>query len=593
MTTTKKFIIGILLLLAGLATGAASAQGIGYTPPPYVLYDSTGNPFPTGSGTALNFMPPAFTCYTIVASAVVPCSFSGGGASTFSGLSGVATAAQLPAATTSAQGAVILPAGAASNTLGTAASQPIAAFDVAGAAAAAQAADTASASNASNLASGTVPAVRLPGAGVTTINGTTCTIGGSCSPAGSGGASVTIEQVFAAAQTVNFNHNLGTTNPVYSCYPQPGGAQTFTVAQVDANNVSLTTPAAADIVCSFTYAPSVVVVPPDFSFTTAPTSAALTLPMKTSIAPFTIAQTSVGHYSSVTAYSMTSSPSGITGVFSPTTITGYGSSTLSASIPYNQTPGTYSLTVSGTDGGTHTHTQTPSVVIATTNNGLTNGYRLDEGTGNTINDAIGTTNLTASGLTWVSGLATFNGALYGSGAQATSSGTPAFAYNAPWSVSFWVKLSTLTCSSGCQSTLVSNTTAISGSSGFEIDYPTTTKLEVALIGNLSTSNLIDIAATTAGLLPIGTNTMVTVTYDGSHTAAGFKVYINGSLTAMTVGSDTLTVATTPTFPFTIMASPKNTGGLYDDTPGTMQALRIYGRTLTSTEVSTLFAAGAI
>jgi hypothetical protein len=81
MTTTKKFIIGILLLLAGLATGAASAQGIGYTPPPYVLYDSTGNPFPTGSGTALNFMPPAFTCYTIVASAVVPCSFSGGGGS--------------------------------------------------------------------------------------------------------------------------------------------------------------------------------------------------------------------------------------------------------------------------------------------------------------------------------------------------------------------------------------------------------------------------------------------------------------------------------------------------------------------------------
>jgi hypothetical protein len=134
MTTTKKFIIGILLLLAGLATGAASAQGIGYTPPPYVLYDSTGNPFPTGSGTALNFMPPAFTCYTIVASAVVPCSFSGGGASTFSGLSGVATAAQLPAATTSAQGAVQLPTGAGSNVLGTAALQAVSAFDAAGAA---------------------------------------------------------------------------------------------------------------------------------------------------------------------------------------------------------------------------------------------------------------------------------------------------------------------------------------------------------------------------------------------------------------------------------------------------------------------------
>jgi lysophospholipase L1-like esterase len=180
MTTTKKFIIGILLLLAGLATGAASAQGIGYTPPPYVLYDSTGNPFPTGSGTALNFMPPAFTCYTIVASAVVPCSFSGGGASTFSGLSGVATAAQLPAATTSAQGAVVLPAGAGSNTLGTAAAQPTTAFDAAGAATTAITTAETYSSNAGNLTSGTVANSLLAGTGIVTVNTIPCTLGRTC-----------------------------------------------------------------------------------------------------------------------------------------------------------------------------------------------------------------------------------------------------------------------------------------------------------------------------------------------------------------------------------------------------------------------------
>jgi len=59
---------------------------------------------------------------------------SGGGATAFSGLTGVATAAQLPAATSSAQGAVQLPAGAASNVLGTAAATAATAYDVAGAA---------------------------------------------------------------------------------------------------------------------------------------------------------------------------------------------------------------------------------------------------------------------------------------------------------------------------------------------------------------------------------------------------------------------------------------------------------------------------
>lgn len=95
---------------------------------------------------------------------------------------GIITPAGLPAATTTEQGAVILPAGAGSNTLGTAAIQPSTAFDANGAAAEAQAnaqafataaANTAQsnaesfASNASNLSSGTVDPTRL--SGITTV----------------------------------------------------------------------------------------------------------------------------------------------------------------------------------------------------------------------------------------------------------------------------------------------------------------------------------------------------------------------------------------------------------------------------------------
>jgi hypothetical protein len=65
---------------------------------------------------------------------------------------------------------------------------PSGVYDVSGGAASALASAEAYSANAGNLTSGTVSAVRLPGAGVTTISGTACTIGGSCSPSTGGGA---------------------------------------------------------------------------------------------------------------------------------------------------------------------------------------------------------------------------------------------------------------------------------------------------------------------------------------------------------------------------------------------------------------------
>lgn len=92
-------------------------------------------------------------------------------------LTGVLQSGQLPAAVPTSQGAVVLPSGAVSNTLGSASLAETTAFDPAGSAAAAQtaaeayaaaqasAAQTAAesfASNASNIVSGTLAAAQLP-----------------------------------------------------------------------------------------------------------------------------------------------------------------------------------------------------------------------------------------------------------------------------------------------------------------------------------------------------------------------------------------------------------------------------------------------
>jgi len=79
----------------------------------------------------------------------------------FSQLNGQAAAAQLPAATTSERGGVILPSGAAGSTLGTAAMRATGDFDAAGAAAAAQSSAQSFAANASNLTTGTLAGARM------------------------------------------------------------------------------------------------------------------------------------------------------------------------------------------------------------------------------------------------------------------------------------------------------------------------------------------------------------------------------------------------------------------------------------------------
>jgi hypothetical protein len=145
---------------SNLSSGTLPSGRLPATVPTSVT--NTGSGAPTITGNVLNIPPVT------------------GGTTTFSGLSGVATAAQLPAATTSAQGAVVLPAGAGSNTLGTAAAQPTTAFDAAGAATTAITTAETYSSNAGNLTSGTVANSMLAGTGIVTVNTIPCTLGSTC-----------------------------------------------------------------------------------------------------------------------------------------------------------------------------------------------------------------------------------------------------------------------------------------------------------------------------------------------------------------------------------------------------------------------------
>jgi hypothetical protein len=82
-----------------------------------------------------------------------------------------------------------------------------------------------------------------------------------------------------------------------------------------------------------------------------------------------------------------------------------------------------------------------------------------------------------------------------------------------------------------------------------------------------------------------------VTYDGSASAAGMKLYANGVLqTQNTLTSDTLTAGTSVNSgnPWYISGLP----GFAFDFSGYVADLKIWSRVVTSGEISSLFAGGA-
>ena len=101
-------------------------------------------------------------------------------------------------------------------------------------------------------------------------------------------------------------------------------------------------------------------VTPGFSLSASPTSVSVA---QGSSGTSTITSTVTGGFDSAVSLTATGQPTGVTVGFSPTSITGDGTSTLTMTVASSTVAGTYSITVTGTSGGT---TETTAVSLKVT-----------------------------------------------------------------------------------------------------------------------------------------------------------------------------------------------------------------------------------
>lgn len=425
--------------------------------------------------------------------------------------------------------------------------------------------------------------------GATNVQWQMDTFGNISAYGGGGSTPVTLQNVFASAGTQNYVHNLNTPNPITTFYVNSGSA-TFTVAVVDNNTIAITTTGAATITGVFLYAPP---VPASFSFSVA-TNPLTYVPALAAIEsiPFTITQVALGGYAGSPVYSVTGGPAGLSGTYSPTSITGSGTAALVVHVPYNQPSGSNNFTASATDG-TITRTSPVSLTLATTNDGLIEGWPSNEGSGSLLRTVTSSgDNANGTAVTWTtpSGfpvpVATYNGTTTVAIGATTS--TTDFDGTTPFSGCFWANVT----SSAPVDQGIMGTIDVSGAiiPGWDFEFVTFGSLVspiFRLINNIGT-NLIDVRGTTGAT--VGVTHFVCFTYDGSKSASGVKIYLDGSPVATSTNANTLTGSAVSGNPIRLGAR-KNGAGSTNFLGGTLGYVRLYNRVLSSSEVSTLFAVG--
>lgn len=185
---------------------------------------------------------------------------------------------------------------------------------------------------------------------------------------------------------------------------------------------------------------TLIISTPDFSLTATPSSQTINQGSPTS---YTVTLNPISGYSGTVTFSASGMPAGVTANFNPVNLTASGSTALNITTAFNTVPGTYPLTITGTDG-TLTHTTSVTLVITpagdfqmstsiasqTVNPGQNAGYGI---TITSVNGFAGTVGLSISGLP-AGATATFNpGAITGAGTSSltitTSVATPAGVYN--------------------------------------------------------------------------------------------------------------------------------------------------------------------
>lgn len=145
-----------------------------------------------------------------------------------------------------------------------------------------------------------------------------------------------------------------------------------------------------------------------------------------------------------------------------------------------------------------------------------------------------------------------------------------------FSVSFWIKTSSVS------KTLVSKLNGSSPNEGWSIEINASGAILVFLINNFGGGNYINVDAVPT----MNDNTWhyISVTYDGSSTAAGVKIYQDGVLATDIDGTDNLSASILNNLQCTVGARPTGTQII----TGQMDDVRIYKSELTATNVADLY-----
>jgi hypothetical protein len=307
--------------------------------------------------------------------------------------------------------------------------------------------------------------------------------------------------------------------------------------------------------------------------------------------PITVTQTNVAGYGSTVTYSATGVPSGMAATASPTTITGgSGTTTVTASFPWNQASGSNAFTVSGTDG-TNTHTQSESLTIGTENNNLAQGWAMNEGSGSTAASTPTGDNLTLTNVTWgtISGfpgsIAQFNGSSsYATAANATNTN---FSGSTAFSAACWLKPTSLTPAD--QYFITNADTGVTGAFwGMEIQgvaagAPANGSAHVHFYDGTSTIDIVSTGAVVGTSAP----SLVGFTYDGSRNVSGLTAYVNGAPVSTTATGTSFSgslAAGNPIVLGTLIPAAGNFGGA-------LGYCRLASRAYTTSEWSAMYAAG--
>lgn len=215
-------------------------------------------------------------------------------------------------------------------------------------------------------------------------------------------------------------------------------------------------------------------------------------------------------------------------------------------------------------------------------------WPMNEGSGSTFVDHAGGTNLTTSGIIWTAApagmgaaplIAGFNGS---AGFAQASVVDPTLNFNGltPFTISVWVYPTGSASFSVC-----GNLTAPTSYEGWELTSGGATGTGILLVNNITTNQM-----TALNGIPIvgSVPTLLTITYNGSLSLAGVKMYINGAPTPVTDSSGTLSAAFTSAIPFLVGKRADGTNFF----TGVMAYMRTWALAATPTQVAGIFALGA-